>query len=119
VRNGDKLDQYLARVGSPNDAVRLEDVEGEFRWGPDNQLYFFRGDSVLRAPVVAGPKGPELRARTASFVTLKTMIDGGALSYSPLGAGRSVLGLVATASPPTRHLAVVLRWNQELARRVR
>jgi eukaryotic-like serine/threonine-protein kinase len=119
VRNGDKLDQYLARVGSPNDGVRLEDVEGEFRWGPDNQLYFFRGDSVLRAPVVAGPKGPELRARTASFVTLKTMIDGGALSYSPLGAGRSVLGLVATALPPTRHLAVVLRWNQELARRVR
>jgi eukaryotic-like serine/threonine-protein kinase len=119
TRNGDNVDQYLAPVGSPNEAVRLEDVDGAFRWGSDNQLYFFRGDSLLRAPVIAGPNGPELRARSASFVALSTLIDGGAEAYAPLGKGQSVLGLVARPAPAIHHLTVVLRWDQELDRRVR
>jgi len=118
VRNGDNLDQYLAALDSPNEAVRLQDVDGGFRWGGNNQLYFFRGDSILRAPVTAGPMGPEFRARPASFVALNTLI-GGTPAYTPLGNGRSVLSLVARAAPPIHHFTVVLRWDQELARRVR
>jgi hypothetical protein len=119
LRNGDNIDQFLAAVDSPNEAVRLQDVDGGFRWGGNNQLYFFRGDSILRAPVTAGPTGPEFRARSASFVALNTFVDTRPPGYTPLGNGRSVLGLMPRAAPPIHHFTVVLRWDQELARRVR
>jgi hypothetical protein len=118
AKNGSNYDFYLTRGGSPDQGVRLEDVGGGFRWGRDGQLYFVRGDSILRTRVQDRPNGPEVSTQTATFVTRFSLLDPETWAYTPTGDGSSILAFIPPRAGPARHLTVVRRWDRELARKV-